>query len=129
VGVFPNRDLNAETLENQDGGMANLSRSYLYSFLSFITVFTDLGIVFGWNKKSRHKDFESTRSCRFWALARLVKRMKCCYLVRFKTNSALPSPNTSRYVPGKRLLFSRNLANFDRICKTPRGKGLESEST
>jgi len=68
VGVFPNRDLNVEPLENQDGEMVNLSRSYVYSFLSFITVFTDLGIVFGWNTKSRRKDVESTRTCRFWAL-------------------------------------------------------------
>jgi hypothetical protein len=72
VGVSPNRDLKVEPLENQEGEMVNLSRSYVNSFLSFITVFTDLGIVFESDTKSRHKDVESTRSSSFWALARLV---------------------------------------------------------
>jgi hypothetical protein len=46
VGVLPNRDLKVKPLENQEGEMVNLSTSYVNSFLSFIAVFTDLGILF-----------------------------------------------------------------------------------
>jgi hypothetical protein len=46
MGVLPSRDLKEEPLENQEGEMVNLSRSYVNSFPSFIAVFTDLGILF-----------------------------------------------------------------------------------